>query len=89
MDKNNSNKLMRSEEKNNISEILFDLGCLLSSYESSVSKKEALDYIRRALDIKVLQLGPNHADCLIIKKKLNEIVLEYSTPHIRVNTRSG
>ncbi len=65
-----------SEEQNTIAEILFDLGCLLSTYESPISRKEAIDCLRRSLDIKTLIMGLNHADCVIIKKRLNEIVAE-------------
>ena len=69
-------KVFRNEEQNSISEILFDLGCLLTSYDSIISKKEALDYLRRSLDLKVLLLGPNHPDCLIINKKLYEFMYQ-------------
>ena len=65
-----------SEEQNTIAEILFDLGCLLATYESHISKREAIEYLRRSLDIKTLILGLNHSDCFIIKKRLNEIVAE-------------
>ena len=39
-DCNFNEKYVSNEEKNNISEILFDLGCLLSTYESKLSKRE-------------------------------------------------
>ena len=71
-------RVFRNEEQNSIAEILFDLGCLLTTFETNISKKEAIDYIRRALDIKVILFGPNHADCTIINKKLNESLLDYN-----------
>lgn len=71
-------RVFRNEEQNSIAEILFDLGCLLSTFDSHISKKEAIDYIRRALDIKVLLFGPNHNDCSIINSKLNESLLDYN-----------
>lgn len=66
-------KLSTNEEQNTIAEILFDLGCLLFTFESNISKREAFDCLRRSLDIKILLLGAEHMDCKIIKKKLNEI----------------
>lgn len=65
-----------NEEQNTIAEILFDLGCLLSTYESSLARREAIECLRRSLDIKTLILGLNHADCAIIKKRLNQVVEE-------------
>jgi hypothetical protein len=65
-----------NEEQNTIAEILFDLGCLLSTYDSHISKKESIECLRRCLDIKTLIMGLNHTDCVIIKKRLNEIVAE-------------
>lgn len=80
-------KTFKNEEQNSIAEILFDLGCLLATYDSKISKNEALDCIQRSLDIKILLLGPEHTDCLIINKKLNEIVIENSSS--RANSRIG
>jgi len=82
-------KQTRNEEQNNTAEILFDLGCLLTTYDSRVSKKEALDCIRRALDIKVLLLGPEHSDCVIINRKLNETILDHSLSCSRAASRMG
>jgi hypothetical protein len=69
-------KLGSGEDENMIAEILFDLGCLLGTYESLLSKREAIDCLQRALDIKVLIQGPTHGDIVVIKKKLNEISCE-------------
>jgi len=82
-------KHARDEEQNNTAEILFDLGCLLATYDSRISKEEALDFIRRALDIKVLLLGPEHSDCIIINKKLNEAILENTVSLSRAASRTG
>ena len=80
---------MRNEEQNNTAEILFDLGCLLATYDSRISKKEALDCIRRALDIKVLLLGPEHSDCMIINRKLNDTILEHTVSLSKQASRTG
>lgn len=69
-------KLNLAEEENTMAEILFDLGCLLATYNSLISKNEALDCLRRALDIKSLHLGANHSDCQIIKSTLTEATVE-------------
>jgi hypothetical protein len=69
-------KLNLAEEENTMAEILFDLGCLLATYDSLISKNEALDCLRRALDIKSLHLGANHSDCQIIKSTLTETTVE-------------
>ncbi|CAF0992027.1 unnamed protein product [Brachionus calyciflorus] len=67
-------KLNTNDDQNQLAEILFDLGGLLSNFDSIISKKEALECLRRSLDIKILIFGSNHDDCLIIKNKLNEIL---------------
>lgn len=77
-DELNYEKLNINEDENRVAEILFDLGLLLITFDSKISKRESIDCLRRALDIKVLILGENHSDCKIIKKRLNEIVIEYS-----------
>ena len=74
----NYTKLKVNEEENRVAEILFDLGLLLITFDSKISKREAVDCLRRSLDIKVLIFGPDHSDYKVIKKKLNEIVTEYS-----------
>ena len=90
-DKLNYEKLKVNEEENRVAEILFDLGLLLITFDSKLSKREAVDCLRRSLDIKVLIFGVNHADCKVIKKKLSEIVTEYtqflsrSTSKLHVN----
>jgi len=73
---NPNSKLIVNEDPNAVAEILFDLGCLLATFESSLSKREAVDCLRRCLDLKVLIFGPNYIDCQMIKKKLGEILLE-------------
>lgn len=73
---NNEFKLDSSELENTIAEILFDLGSLLSTYEAKISKNEAVDCLRRSLDIKILILGASHWECEIIKKKLNEVSVD-------------
>ena len=72
-------KLKLNEEENRIAEILFDLGLLLVTFDSKISKREAVECLQRSLDIKLLVFGPEHADCRVIKKKLSEVVAEYSS----------
>ena len=79
-------KLIMNDEKNTIAEILYDLGCLLATYESNLSKREAIDFLRRSLDIKVLIFGEKYWDCQVIKKRLNEIVLENSQYLVKPGT---
>ncbi len=73
---NPNSKLIVNEDPNAVAEILFDLGCLLATFESSLSKRESVDCLRRCLDLKVLIFGPNYIDCQMIKKKMGEILLE-------------
>lgn len=79
-------KYASNEEKNNIAEILFDLGCLLSTYESKFSKREGIDCLRRSHDIKIVILGANHPDCLSIKNKINDLVRENASRQARKNS---
>lgn len=72
----NNDKYASNEERNNIAEILFDLGCLLTTYETKLSKKEGIECLRRSHDIKVIILGANHPDCVGIKNKIHDLVRE-------------
>lgn len=69
-------KYISNEEKNNIAEILFDLGCLLATYESKLSKREGIDCLRKSHDIKIIILGSEHPDCLSITEKINDLIRE-------------
>ena len=71
-----NDKHASNEERNNIAEILFDLGCLLTTYESKLSKKEGIECLRRSHDIKVIILGANHPDCIGIKNRINDLLRE-------------
>ena len=73
---NGGERMLANEEQNNIAEILYDLGSLLGTFDSSIARREAVDCVQRSLDIKALILGPSHPDCIIIKQKLNEIIFE-------------
>ena len=76
-------KILTNEEHNIISEILFDLGNLLITHDSYISKREAIDCLRHSLDIKLLILGIDHSDCKIIKSRLVEMISE-SSQHIEL-----
>ena len=68
--------MLSNENQNYISEILFDLGSLLSTFESAISKREAVESIQRSLDIKALIFGVDHPDCMVVKERLNEIIFD-------------
>ncbi len=57
-------KYISNEEKNNIAEILFDLGCLLATYESKLSKREGIDCLRKSHDIKIIILVKLSSVCV-------------------------
>jgi hypothetical protein len=59
-DELNYEKLNLNEDENRVAEILFDLGLLLITFDFKISKRESIDCLRRALDIKLLiQVGAN------------------------------
>ena len=71
-----STKINTNNDQNTIAEILFDLGGLLATFEPILSKKEAIECLRRSLDIKTLILGADHDDCKLIKTRLSDIIAE-------------
>jgi hypothetical protein len=79
-------------ESNTIAEILFDLGCLLSTFDSNISKKESIDYLRQSLDIKILLLGIDNDECQVIINELNktieQLILAQKRQHNSMNIRS-
>lgn len=55
-------------------DILFDLGSLLSTYDSAIARKEAFECLRRSLDVKSLYLGVGHVECARTEELLNGII---------------
>lgn len=63
-------------EENNKADILFNLGYLLSTFDSLIIKKEAFNFLRRSLDIKLLNNDELHPECQKIKSVLYKIAVE-------------
>ncbi len=74
--KNVSHEHLDDDEKNSISTILYDLGCLLSNYESIILRREGIECLRRSLDIKSLIFGPNNPECELIKEFLTFVEIQ-------------
>ncbi len=71
-----SHEHLDDDEKNTISTILYDLGCLLSNYESVILRKEGIECLRRSLDMKSLLFGPTHTECELIKEFLTFVEIQ-------------
>ena len=71
-------RLISNEEQNSIAEILYDLANLLARYDSPIAKRESIELMRRALDKKVLIFGVKYAECIAIKQRLKELLVEHA-----------
>lgn len=56
--------------------ILYDLASILKESSSNIIRKEAIGFMRRCLDMKIITLGANHNECQLLQMQLTDIEIK-------------